>query len=293
MKKSLIFLLALSLLLLSACRSPDQQPDAPTATAYFRNLSAEVWGDWLAAETTAIRMDQAPVDLVRELVEAMRTPRNLAHGSLLEENIQLEHASLEDGLLILRFGDALRRMTDSRQLMLCTALSRTMSQCDGVERILVRDFSGLVRIEMAADESVTDPETLGVHAVDLTLFLNQPQGVRLEQVRRTVYTDREELTLEQTLELLLSLHGSTGLHAPFDGRITGYDLDSSEGICRIDLWTEEKYTFDILDVYGMVNTLAGVEGESRFLISINGTAPSAWGVADCDDILFYNTEYIG
>ena len=113
MKKSLIFLLALSLLLLSACRSPDQQPDVPTATAYFRNLSAEVWGDWLAAETTAIRMDQDPVDLVKALVEAMRTPRNLAHGSLLEENIQLEHASLEDGLL----GETVQVSEPHRQLM--------------------------------------------------------------------------------------------------------------------------------------------------------------------------------
>lgn len=295
MKKLLLCLLIL-LLPLSACSSEEKTPDGTTAVAYYTTLRSETWGDWLVEESTDIPLDQDPAELVRALVQVMAVPKNPAYASLLDENVRLEAALLEGETLELHFGDGLRRMSDVRQLMLCTALSRAASQCSGVSRVLVRDRGGLVRIEMAVGNTVTDPETLGVHGTDITLFLNRPQGTVLEQVKRTVYTDREELSMEQSLDLLFSLHGTTGLHAPFDGMVSGYSVDSSDGICRIDLQLNVSVgalKFEALDIYGLVNSMAGVEGESRFLISVNGAAPSAWGIADCDGILFYNTEYIG
>lgn len=295
MKKLLLCLLIL-LLPLSACSSEEKTPDGTTAVAYYTTLRSETWGDWLVEEPTDIPLDQDPAELASALVQVMAVPKNPAYASLLDENVRLEAALLEGETLELHFGDGLRRMSDVRQLMLCTALSRAASQCSGVSRVLVRDRGGLVRIEMAVGNTVTDPETLGVHGTDITLFLNRPQGTVLEQVKRTVYTDREELSMEQSLDLLFSLHGTTGLHAPFDGMVSGYSVDSSDGICRIDLQLNVSVgalKFEALDIYGLVNSMAGVEGESRFLISVNGAAPSAWGIADCDGILFYNTEYIG
>ena len=290
MKKLLILLAAL--LLLTGCSTEAEQTESSSAYACYMIQGTEIWGDWLVTEPVDVSLRQEPADLMADLVEAMHTPKNLAHSALLDDSIQLEKITFADGVLDMRFSDGLRRTESYRRIMICTALSRTAAQCSGVDRIVVRDNSGLIRIEMAVDGIHTDPEELGVRAVELTLFLNRPQGDGLEQVKRTVYIDREELTLEQCLDLLLSLHGTTGLDSPFDGKVTGFSVESSDGICRINLQVSDTEGFTALDVYGLVNTLAGVEGESRFLVSINGAALSNYGIPECDGILFYNTEYI-
>lgn len=294
MKKTLILLLALLLLVCAGCRADHAHPaDSDTAKAYFLRLSLDPWGDWMAAENTGIRLDQPVEELAKALVEAMKSPKNTVHASLLEESMTLRKVELEDDLLTFTFDDDLRRMEDYRRLMLCAALSRTAEQFAGVERILVRDSFGAVKVELPAGYARTDPEDMAVYANEATLFLNRPQGTRLEQVRRTVYTDSQELTLEQSLDLLFSLHGVTGLHAAFDGTVTGYDLEVSDGICRVNIRTAgEQSSFDALDIFGLVNTLSGVEGESRFLLMINSQAPSFYGIQDCDGILFYDSEYI-
>lgn len=293
MKKLLTLLVAMLLILTAGCRSGGTEENAPGAVAAFMRQSTDPWGNWLAFEPTDIPLDQSPEALMTALVQAMRVPANPANTPLLDDSVVLDKIILQEDRLILHFNDGLRRMDEHRRLMLCAALSHAAAQCDGVSRIRIRDLSGLIRLEMEVRQALTDPESLRVYGVQTTLFLNRPGGTRLEQVKRTVYLDEQELSLERSLDLLLSLHGVTGLHAPFDGTATGYDLDSSDGICRINIQTDgTQSSFDALDIYGLVNSLAGVEGESRFLVLINGALPSACGIADCDGILFYNTEFI-
>ena len=290
MKKILILLAAL--LVLTGCSGESEHSDSASAYACYMLQGAEIWGDWLVTEPVDVSLRQDPAELMTDLVEAMRAPKNPAHSALLDDSMHLEKITFADGVLDMRFSDGLRRTESYRRLMICTALSRAAAQCSEITTLVVRDNSGLIRIEMAVDGTHTDPEELGVRALEVTLFLNRPQGDALEQVKRTVYIDREQLTMEQCLDLLLSLHGTTGLDAPFDGKVTGFSVESSDGICRINLQVSDTENFTALDVYGLVNTLSGVEGESRFLVSINGAALSNYGIPECDGILFYNTAYI-
>lgn len=293
MRKLALLLTVLLFLTFTGCSPEHEETGGPVAYAWYLSPGAQVWGDWLAREETDLELSQEPEAFMTALVEVMRTPKNPTYLSLLEDYVQLEQVKLEDSILALQFDDGLRRMEKYRRLMLCAALSRAAGQCTGVTGIRVLDSSGLISVEMDLDEALTDPGALGVRALELTLFLHSPGASTLDQVKRTVYTDREYLTLEQTLDLLLSLHGTTGLHAPFDGMVMGYSVDTSEGICRIDLQIAPGVSgYDVLDIYGLVNSLAGVEGETRFLVSVNGAAPSAIDIPDCDGILFYNTEYI-
>ncbi len=277
--------LLLLLLLLTACA--DSRVQEPEKAAAFRIY-------YLDNSLTALTSQDYGTDttdaeaLIPELMEQfLNVPNDVDNQTALPSSVGYMGYRLENNVLFLYFDAGYSNrdnMSATREILCRAALTKTMTQIDGVNfiSIYVADQPLLNQdgqpVGLLADtdfvESISDVNTF--ERSQLTLYFTDESGQRLvkenREVVHSINTSMERLIVEQLIE---GPH-LTGRYPTLPPELGLLNVSVSENVCYINF--DNVFLNSVLEVneyvpiYSIVNSLGELSTVSRVQITVNGSS---------------------
>lgn len=283
-KKLYGFLLLLMALLMTGCR----QEKASTTEAenvykiYYLDTSMRK-----LAPMEYVAQSQTPAELIQELMgQFLYVPNDVDRQAALSDKVGYLGHRHEDKVLYLYFdaGYTNRANMDATREILCrAALTKTMTQIEGVEYIYIYvaeqpllDLAGKpVGMMTASDfiESVSDVNTF--EKTSMTLFFADETGQRLvEEEREVVHsmnTSLEKLVVEELMKG--PQYGGRFPTLPSDLKLLNVSVN--ENVCYINFdsafLNSALPVAEYIPIYSIVNTVCEISSVNKVQITVNGS----------------------
>ena len=294
MKRIGLFLLLV--LLLAGCHK-----EVRTATlaegqiaVYYSNATVTklVWEAYQPRQAEAI-------PLARELFERFQMSTE-TNTSVVPSFLELQEVKVSGNLMGLYFNGSMDEMTPTAKVLCLAALTKTMTQIDGVSGISIYTDGeaiadsegktiGILRVADFVDNAVDNPEDY--REAELTLYFANEKMDKLVKTARTV-TYRSSASLERVIveQLLQGPEDGEG-YATLPASATLLGVNVRDRICYVNFddkfITEVIGGYDYIPVYSVVNSLTELPGIDQVQISINGSGE----VAFQRDIISFATPF--
>lgn len=239
--------------------------------------------------------------LIRELMEQfLKVPNDVDSQAALSDKVGYTGYRLEEKILYLFFDGGYSRvnMGPTREILCRAALTKTMTQIDGVDYISIYvadqpllDLSGKpVGLLCDSDfiESISDVNTF--EKVQITLYFADETGQRLvEEEREVVHsmnTSLEKLIVEELLKGPEQEGGYPTL--PSDGKLLNVSVN--ENVCYVNFdssfLNNSLEVKEYIPIYSIVNSLCAISSVNKVQLTVNGSSDVMFR-----DIISLNTQF--
>ncbi len=283
-------LLVLSLILFLCGCSGKEQASVPEEGRY------QIW--YLDHSATMLEplsynaVSGYPEELIPELVSQLMTvPNDADLVSAVGDKAGYEGFTMEGALLYLYFDEYLGELKPERKILCCAAVTQTMAQVPGVERVAfytagqpLQASDGTLLGPFAAADFVTGISNVNAFETsDLALYFASEDGSRLNREERTVTyrmdTPLEQLVVEQLIEGPVR-SGNQAVISP-DTRLLSISV--TDNICYLNFSREFLTPMPVEDpwltIHALVNSLSDLKTVTRVSIAVEGS----------QDVLFRDT----
>ena len=274
------------ILLLSACSAKEERPEG-AVYIYYQNLqgSALVSKDY-------VPQAQEPRDQAEELLTQMMTAPDTDVVSVLDGRFTVNSLEQTGSILKLYLEGDRSVLNYNTYLLMLSALTRTLTQPEGVDAILVyingetvtdnggRAF-GLMRPALFANNAGQDEDDYRVS--EIRLFFANESGTRLTEVTKTV-RDSNNVQPERTvMRELIAGPSSPKAYAVVPQGVSVLSVNTRDGVCYLNLddafVTGMEAGRETLAVYAIVNSLTSLDGIDKVQFSINGETNVTLGLS--------------
>ena len=300
MRKTLMILLLFALVL-CGCTKKQERPEG-ALYVYYMNLqgTALLSEDYVPEKTE-------PIDQVEELLSKMEKMEDSDKSSVLTGKFIVNSTELNGSILKLFLEGNRSEMPYSAYLLTLSALTRTLTQVEGVDALLVyingetgtdnsgRAF-GLMRPVMFTNNAGRDENEYRVS--DVKLFFANETGTRLLEVDKSV-RDSNTVSPERTVirELLAGPKPGEGYAVlPADASLLSINI--RDGICYLNF--DEKFVSGMeagkeeLAIYAVVNSLTSLDGIDQVQFTINSSSDVKLGLSGLtlSEPFSFNTDIV-
>ncbi len=287
MKRTLTFLLLLSLIF-CGCSRKQERPEG-ALYVYYMNLqgTALLTEDYVPAEKSPIRQ-------VLELLTKMETVEDTDKVSVLggKFTVNKDQTELNGSILKLYLEGNRGDLAYQSYLLTLSALTRTLTQVEGVDALLVyingetvTDSSGrafgLMRPAMFVNNAGREENDYRIS--DLKLFFANETGTRLLEVDKSV-RDSNSVSPERTVirQLLAGPDPGEGF-AVVPSNASLLSISIREGVCYLNF--DESFVSGMeagkeeLAIYAIVNSLTSLDGIEQVQFAINSSSEVVLGLS--------------
>lgn len=300
MKRALTFLL-LAALLLAGCSGKQERPEG-ALYVYYLNLqgSALLSEDYVPEKTTALEQAE-------ELLVKMGSVEDTDKVPVLAGRFSVNTAELNGSILKLYLEGNRSDLAYQTYLLTLSALTRTLTQVDGVDALLVyingetvtdnsgRAF-GLMRPVMFANNASREEDEY--RFTELKLFFANETGTRLLEVDKSV-RDSNRVSPERTVirELLAGPDlGEGNAVLPADASLLS--INTRDGICYLNF--DETFISGMeagkeeLAIYAVVNSITSLDGIEQVQFAINSSTDVKLGLSGLtlSEPFSFNTDIV-
>ena len=300
MRKTLMILLLFALVL-CGCTKKQERPEG-ALYVYYMNLqgTALLSEDYVPEKTE-------PIDQVEELLSKMEKMEDSDKSSVLTGKFIVNSTELNGSILKLFLEGNRSEMPYSAYLLTLSALTRTLTQVEGVDALLVyingetvtdnsgRAF-GLMRPMMFANNASREENEYRVS--ELKLFFANETGTRLLEVDKSV-RDSNTVSPERTVirELLAGPKPGEGYAVlPADASLLSINI--RDGICYLNF--DETFVSGMeagkeeLAIYAVVNSLTSLDGIDQVQFTINSSSDVKLGLSGLklSEPFSFNTDIV-
>ena len=300
MRKTLMILLLFALVL-CGCTKKQERPEG-ALYVYYMNLqgTALLSEDYVPEKTE-------PIDQVEELLSKMEKMEDSDKSSVLTGKFIVNSTELNGSILKLFLEGNRSEMPYSAYLLTLSALTRTLTQVEGVDALLVyingetvtdnsgRAF-GLMRPVMFTNNAGRDENEYRVS--DVKLFFANETGTRLLEVDKSV-RDSNTVSPERTVirELLAGPKPGEGYAVlPADASLLSINI--RDGICYLNF--DETFVSGMeagkeeLAIYAVVNSLTSLDGIDQVQFTINSSSDVKLGLSGLtlSEPFSFNTDIV-
>lgn len=300
MRKTLMILLLFALVL-CGCTKKQERPEG-ALYVYYMNLqgTALLSEDYVPEKTE-------PIDQVEELLSKMEKMEDSDKSSVLTGKFIVNSTELNGSILKLFLEGNRSEMPYSAYLLTLSALTRTLTQVEGVDALLVyingetvtdnsgRAF-GLMRPMMFANNAGREENEYRVS--ELKLFFANETGTRLLEVDKSV-RDSNTVSPERTVirELLAGPKPGEGYAVlPADASLLSINI--RDGICYLNF--DETFVSGMeagkeeLAIYAVVNSLTSLDGIDQVQFTINSSSDVKLGLSGLtlSEPFSFNTDIV-
>ncbi len=300
MRKTLMILLLFALVL-CGCTKKQERPEG-ALYVYYMNLqgTALLSEDYVPEKTE-------PIDQVEELLSKMEKMEDSDKSSVLTGKFLVNSTELNGSILKLFLEGNRSEMPYSAYLLTLSALTRTLTQVEGVDALLVyingetvtdnsgRAF-GLMRPMMFANNAGREENEYRVS--ELKLFFANETGTRLLEVDKSV-RDSNTVSPERTVirELLAGPKPGEGYAVlPADASLLSINI--RDGICYLNF--DETFVSGMeagkeeLAIYAVVNSLTSLDGIDQVQFTINSSSDVKLGLSGLtlSEPFSFNTDIV-
>ncbi|MBO4289472.1 MAG: GerMN domain-containing protein [Lachnospiraceae bacterium] len=287
MKKTIAFLLLIALLFCGCYKNQERPEDA--LYVYCLNLqgSALLTEDYVPQEKT-------PMKQVTELLARMETVESTDKVSVLAGRfaVNTDQTGMNGSILKLYLEGNRGDLAYQAYLLTLSALTRTLTQVEGVDALLVyingeavtdnsgRTF-GLMRPAMFVNNAGREESDYRVS--DMKLYFANETGTRLLEVEKSV-RDSSNVSPERTVirQLLAGPDPGEG-YAVVPSGASLLSISTRDGICYLNF--DETFVSDMeagreeLAIYAIVNSLTSLEGIEQVQFAINSSTDVELGLS--------------
>lgn len=300
--KLLLILCILCSFLLPGCGR--KEPDTLGENEYIIYYINTAMDTLVESRYTAV--ESSPDKLVEELMtELIDVPADVEALSALPDKVTYQGFNRDENILYLNFDTNYQSMTAVREIMARAALSKTLSQINGVEYISIR--SGEQPLLDALGQSVGLISAGGfvnnisnVNSFERTallLYFSDDTGTKLVPETREVFydmnTSKERLIVD---ELIKGPRGSENLKATIPSETKVVSVTMNEGICYVNF--DEGFlnvipdVLDSITIYSIVDSLSELPGVTRVQILINGKSDNNYNTISLGTSVERNLDYL-
>lgn len=300
--KLLLILCILCLFLLPGCGRKEPVPLAENEyIIYYINTAMDT-----LVESRYIAQESEPDKLVEELMtELIDVPADVEALSALPDKVTYQGFSRDENVVYLNFDTNYQSMTAVREIMARAAISKTLSQINGVEYISIRtgeqpllDALGQSVGLISANSFVNNISNVNsFEKTTLLLYFSDDTGTKLIPETREVFydmnTSKERLVVD---ELIKGPGGSEGLKATIPGETKVVSVTMNEGICYVNF--DEGFlnvipdVLDSITIYSIVDSLSELPGVTRVQILINGKSDNSYNTISLETSVERNLDYL-
>lgn len=277
MKKFLSVLLSLSMLIgvLSACADRHLQY---TAKLWFVNSASTE----LVQETREIVISEDASIAECVIKELMKGPKNPEYKAIIPKDAEVNDVMVTEDLAIVDFSDKIRLTTDADILLLSTSVLRTLTEIEGIERVLLTvdggDFENLAgyTIGIMNKSDIVYDTTPQVKQQYFTLYFADLDSFKLVPETRKITVNEKETLEMQAMKELLKGPADKELSKTIPGETKILSVETKEGVCFVNLSQEfvSRHTggtaSEQLTIYSIVNTLTELTGVDKVQFLIEG-----------------------
>lgn len=285
MKRAAICLLTV-LFLLAGCQSDtaSTSPEEGEVTIYYTNATYTKLVSEVYTLVSTVSDDQ-----VRELYEQLQTGSGEEYIAAIPSELLLSSFSLDGSILTMNLEGDYYELDSAKRILCLAALTRTMTQVEEVEGLLVSingeevadsegNPMGILRNATFVDNAVDNPEDYKEETVVL-YFANAEGNMLVETTKNVVY--RSSTALERVVvEELLQGPDDSSLSATLPSTATLLGINIRDGICYVNFdenfITDSVGGYDYIPVYSLVNSLTELSTVDKVQISINGSTETAF-----------------
>lgn len=285
MKRAAILLLAV-LFLLAGCQSDSASTslEEGEVTVYYTNISStRLVSDVYTLESTETD------EQIRELYEQMQEGDGEEYYASVPSELLLGTFSLNGTILSMDLEGEYYELSSAKRILCLAALTRTLTQVDGVEGLSVSvngeavtdsegNSMGILRSTTFVDNAVDNPDDYKEETV--VLYFANAEGDKLVETTTTVVY-RSSTALERVVvEELLQGPDDSSLTATLPSTATLLGINVRDGICYVNFdenfITDIVGSYDYIPVYSLVNSLTELSTVDKVQISINGSTETAF-----------------
>lgn len=285
MKRAAILLLAV-LFLLAGCQSDSASTslEEGEVTVYYTNVSStRLVSDVYTLESTETD------EQIRELYEQMQVGDGEEYVASVPSELLLGTFSLNGTILSMDLEGEYYELSSAKRILCLAALTRTLTQVDGVEGLSVSvngeavtdsegNSMGILRSTTFVDNAVDNPDDYKEETV--VLYFANAEGDKLVETTTTVVY-RSSTALERVVvEELLQGPDDSSLTATLPSTATLLGINVRDGICYVNFdenfITDIVGSYDYIPVYSLVNSLTELSTVDKVQISINGSTETAF-----------------
>lgn len=278
MKKFIIFMLVLAVSVTMFCACGEKSLKY-SAKLYFVNSDSTE----LVQESREISITE---DLsVAECVvkELLTGPKNPEYKAIIPKDAKLNNVNLAGDMAIIDFSKEIYPETDADILLLSTSILRTVSEIEGITRVLItvdgKDFEtsdGNSIGIMNKDDIVYDTTPEVKQQQYITLYFADKEGsVLVEETRKITVNEKEKLEMQAIKELIKG-PDDKDLSKTIPAETKILSVETKERVCFVNLSQEfiSRHTGgtmgEQLTIYSIVNTLTSLEGIEKVQFLIEG-----------------------
>ncbi len=274
--RCLMVLITFCTLLFTGCSSSPQDG----INVYYLNISRS------GLETSSYELTSTgTVNQVHELLAALQeAPESSDFISTIPSALQVEKMDVgEDGDLKLYFGREYDNLTGVEEVLIRSAIVRTLLQLSGVDSVTfyisgnpLTDLEGK-EIGAMTEDSFVDYGDTSISAMQrsiLTLYYASADGQRLIREKRTAYYSSNIALEKLVMEYLCESPQTAGAQSAIPSETKILNIAVSDRICYVNLDSNFLATMDNVSsqvsVYAIVNSLTELPGISKVQISVEG-----------------------
>lgn len=292
MKKTPAVILLAALLALSACAEGGSGDEAGVREVYY--LAEGENGRELDCEVVSFDEGLTEEEDIRAAIEAMRSPLNENHKTLLGDGMGLEDVQIFGGTVVVRFSEGYDELSDIERSLLDSAVTLTLVEIDGISYVRVTGPEASPAVFRGASSVLLNDEDLRLSSYEIEIFPVDREKNALFSYQLRILTEEDEITPAMIMGEMIN--GQLGVAAPFDGRMDArmVSAPNDAGQVRAELYVpvEMELAGREADIYSIVNSLCSCRGVSSVTITINGRAPSERGLEGCDGPLRPDGSYM-
>lgn len=292
-KKILILLLCGALLLPITWQARPQQPSEETIQVYSIAVGSEFGrAQGLVAERQAIEGDQAPEQIIWQVLRQMEQSGGSGRQPALPEQVSVEAISLYGGNLTIELSEQYAELPEIRRTLAAAALAQTMLQLDFVDFVKIScekdDYNLESDFYLTEESFLLDENPIQYNTFEITLYLIDKKTGQLEQVSRTLKTEENGVYLNAVFNELARQPEDENLRSPAPAGMMLRSISNDNGICMLDfleIGADRLQELDGTAVEAIVATMCAQQGVRGVRLRVDGKPLSHYGLEGYDGTL--------
>lgn len=197
------------------------------------------------------------------------------------EGIFYQTVSLKDGKETIDFGSSYQELTSNREILLRTAVVKSLIQIEGVDSVTFTVNGGSLLTKdqtpvgaMNETTFLTSQDELYTQTQSVKLYYSNKEGDGLVEVEETITADDNTSLEMKMLKMLQEEPVQEDAKRPLPVELEINKIQIMDNICYVDLNSAIEDTVpgveDRVKVFAMVNTLTSLGGVSSVQFTIDG-----------------------